>query len=230
MREIHGKATADRLEDRLVPSRTALLVVDMQNDFCSPGGMIDRLGGDIRPVREIIPTLARLVSHARRVGTQIVYIKNRSRPDGRYNAPSDLLRRLLTYAREDDLLITTEGSWGEEVIPELETRPDDLVVVKHRPDAYQGTPLDLLLRSNGIANVVITGTATFACVESTARRALMEDYYVTIVEDCVAATDPVLHEASIKLMRAFFGDACVVSSEAVMNAWRVAVPAAAPNP
>jgi len=226
MRKLFRKPTADRIEDRLVPAHTALIVVDMQNDFCSPGGMIDRIGADIRPVRAIIPRLAQLVSQARQAGIQVVFIKNRSRPDGRYNASSDLLRRLLTYAKEDDLLITSEGSWGEEVIPELEQRPEDLVVIKHRPDAFQGTPLNLLLRSNEIANVVITGTATFACVESTARRALMEDYYVTIVEDCVAATDLSLHEASLKLMRAFFGDACVVDATTVSNAWRAHIPEA----
>lgn len=227
MKVLYGKQVRDRLEDRVEPARTAVLVVDMQNDFCTEGGMIDRIGADIGSVRAMIPRLARLLDDARRAGALVVFIKNRSRPDGRYNAPADLARRLLTYAKEDDLLITTEGSWGEEIVPELPLQPSDVTVIKHRPDAFERTQLGLILRSSGIESVVVTGTATFACVESTARRALMEDYYVTVVEDCVGATDPALQEASLTVMKAFFGASCVVTADDVTRAWQK-VAAAAP--
>jgi nicotinamidase-related amidase len=207
------------LEERIDPPHTALLVVDMQNDFCSEGGMIARLGNDVSAAKGIAPRLNALIEAARDAGVLVVFIKNRSRADGAYNAPPDLLRRLTSYAKEEDLLITEEGSWGEEIIDELRRAPQDVIVIKHRPDAFERTQLGLVLRSNGIASVVVTGTATFACVESTARRALMEDLYVTVVADCVASTDEGLQEASLRVMRAFFGDDAVCTSDRLTAAW-----------
>lgn len=224
MKELYGKKVFTELEERADPAHTALIVVDMQNDFCSKGGMIDQLGHDISSARTTIPRLRMLIHAARQAGVLVVFIKNRSRPDGKLNAPSDLSRRL-SYAHEDNLLITSEGSWGEEIIDELRPHAEDVIVYKHRPDAFERTQLGLILRSNGIASVVITGTATFACVESTARRALMEDFYVTVIEDCVCATDPEVHQASLKVMGAFFGHDCICPSEHLVGIWerRIAV-------
>lgn len=218
MKALYGN---DRPEERVAPSRTALIVVDMQNDFCSAGGMMDRLGTDVGLVQATVPVLAGLLAAARAAGVLVVYLQNRTRSDGRYSAPADLLRKYLTYADEDDLLITLEGSWGEQVIAELEPERGD-VVVKHRPDGFERTQLGLILRSNGIESVLITGTSTFACVESTARRALMEDYYVTVIEDCVAATDADLQAASLTVMRAFFGAECVVPARVLAEVWAAA--------
>lgn len=222
MKALYGKTVLDRLEERVAPSRTALIVVDMQNDFCSAGGMMDRLGTDVGLVQATVPVLAGLLAAARAAGVLVVYLQNRTRSDGRYSAPADLLRKYLTYADEDDLLITLEGSWGEQVIAELELERGDVVIVKHRPDGFERTQLGLILKSNGIESVLITGTSTFACVESTARRALMEDYYVTVVEDCVAATDGDLQAASLTVMRAFFGTECVVPARVLAEVWAAA--------
>lgn len=220
MKELFGKLVLTDLEERVTPDHTALIVVDMQNDFCTEGGMIHRLGSDLGSVRGIVPRLQRLLHVAREAGVLIIYIKNRSHPDGRYSAPADLARRLLTYAPIDDPLITKEGSWGEEIIEELRPQQEDVIIYKHRPDAFERTQLGLVLRSNGIKSVVVTGTATFACVESSARRAMMEDFYVTVIEDCSAATDPALHQASLHAMKAFFGDTCVCPAERLISAWQ----------
>lgn len=221
MKALYGKTVLDRLEERVASPRTALVVVDMQNDFCSAGGMMDRLGANVGLVQATVPVLAELLAAARAAGVLVVYLQNRTRSDGRYSAPADLLRKYLTYADEEDLLITLEGSWGEQVIAELEPERGDVVIVKHRPDGFERTQLGLILKSNGIESVLIAGTSTFACVESTAR-ALMEDYYVTVVEDCVAATDSDLQAASLTVMRAFFGAECVVPARVLAEVWAAA--------
>ena len=223
MKELYNKQVFTELTERTATEHTALVVVDVQNDFCSEGGLINQLGGTLTLAKQMLPRLRALIEHARANAVKVVYIKNRNRPDGAYNSPSDLARRLETYAEEHNLLITLEGSWGEEVVAEVAPKPGEVIVYKHRPDAFERTDLDLVLRSNGVKSVVITGTATFACVESTARRALMKDYYVTVVEDCVSATEEDLHHASLKVMRAFFGSGCVRKSEEVLEVWNRAL-------
>lgn len=219
MKQLFGKQIFTELNEKTAPEHTALLIVDMQNDFCAEGGMIERIGGDISVVRSIIPNLQKVIRSARSAGVMVVYIRNRSRADGKYNAPADLARRLLSYAPEQDLLITKEGSWGELIVDELQPQPEDVTVFKHRPDAFERTQLSLILRSNGIKTVVVTGTATFACVESTARRALMEDFYVQVIEDCAASTDAGLHNASIEVMKAFFGEDSICTCSDITSAW-----------
>lgn len=216
---LSNKTIPTALEDRISPRETALLIIDMQNDFCSPGGITDRSSGDISRVQSIIPIISELLEAARNVGVLPIFIKNQSRPDGLTNAPSDLARRLMTYATESDLLATPEGSWGEQVVPALSPEPNDVIVPKLRPDAFEGTVLDIVLRSTGRKNLLITGTATHACVATTARRGLMMDYFVTVVQDGVAASDESVHLAALHVMRAFFGNNAVVNAKAVLRNW-----------
>jgi nicotinamidase-related amidase len=102
------------------------------------------------------------------------------------------------------------------MLDELAPRTGDLVVKKYRSSGFWGTNLDMLLRSNGILSLVVTGCTTEGCVESTARDALFNDYYVVIAEDCVASDDPQQHAASLLLMRHRFD---VVESEQILRIW-----------
>ena len=219
MKEIFGKKVYTTLAERIAPEHTALLVVDVQNDFCAENGMIHRIFGDIRLATEMIPRLRKLVTSARNAGASVVFIKNCCSPDGSYHSPADLARRLDTYGESENILITLEGSWGEAVVDGLQVEKTDLVIRKYRPDAFTGTSLAQALRSNAVESVIVTGTATFACVESTARRALMEDFYVTVVEDCVATSDVTIHNASLNIMRSFFGKHGVCRSEDIIAIW-----------
>jgi nicotinamidase-related amidase len=102
------------------------------------------------------------------------------------------------------LQYTEDGSWGQEFVAELSPGEGELVIKKFRSSGFVGTPLDLLLRSNGIETIVICGCTTEGCVESTARDGMFLDYYVVVVPDCVESDTREQHEASLTLMRARF--------------------------
>ena len=116
----------------------------------------------------------------------------------------------------EPLRYTAEGSEGQAILDELASRPGDLVVKKYRSSGFWGTNLDMLLRSNGIKSIVVTGCTTEGCVESTARDALFNDYYVVLAEDCVASDDQAQHEASLLLMRNRFD---IAASEQILDIW-----------
>ena len=107
-------------------------------------------------------------------------------------------------------------SEGQRIIDELAPCDGDLIVKKYRSSGFWGTNLDMLLRSNGIQSVIITGITTEGCVESTARDALFNDYYVVIVEDCVASDDREQHDASLLLMRHRFD---IASADEILAIW-----------
>src|SRR5207248_7404428 len=117
----------------------------------------------------------------------------------------------------EPLSYTRDGSEGQQLIPELTVEESDVVVKKYRSSGFWGTNLAMLLRSNGIKTVVISGCTTEGCVESTARDAMFNDYYVVIPEDCLASDDRRQHEASLFLMRHRFD---IVSSDDILSIWQ----------
>jgi nicotinamidase-related amidase len=119
-------------------------------------------------------------------------------------------------AGSEPLRYTVPGTRGHDIVPDLAPQGDEPVVRKYRSSAFWGTNLDLLLRSNGIETVVVTGCTTEGCVESTARDAMFSSYYVVIAEDCVASDDPLQHDASMLLMRHRFD---IASSEDIGAVW-----------
>jgi nicotinamidase-related amidase len=189
------------LEERVRPEHTALLVIDMQNDYASPGGATEINGANLPACRAIIPAMAKLVETARRAGAWIIFTKYTVGPGVAGLSGAELLRRGLIF--KDDVS-TIRGSWGHDLIPELSYVPEvDLVVDKRRPSSFVGTDLDVCLRSRGIKTLVVTGVATSGCVESTVRDAVGFDYYVAVVEDCVAApSSQENHDRAVASMRA----------------------------
>jgi nicotinamidase-related amidase len=221
MIEIEGKQVFTELEELVDPRHTALIVVDMQRDFCIPGGAFDELGIDISMYPPMVPRLVRLVEGARAAGVPILYIQMTQLPNRAIESPAQIrfnLRMHLANLSDgvEPLRYTADGSEGQMIIEELTPAPGDLIVKKYRSSGFWGTNLDMLLRSNGIQSVVMTGCTTEGCVESTARDALFNDYYVVIAEDCVASDDPAQHDASLLLMRHRFD---IASGDDILGVW-----------
>jgi len=221
MLTIENKVIYSTLAELVDAQHTAVVVVDMQNDFCKPEGAFDRLGIDLAMYPPMIPRLARLLTAARAAGVLIIYIKMTVLPGRRSESPAQLrfnMRlHLPSHPTSEPLLYTVEGTPGQEIIPELAPAAGDLIVQKYRSSGFWGTNLDMLLRSNAIETVIMTGCTTEGCVESTARDALFNDYYVVLPEDCVASDDPRQHEASLFLMRHRFD---VVTSDDILAVWQ----------
>jgi ureidoacrylate peracid hydrolase len=212
-------------------ARTAVIVVDMQNDFASPGGMFDRAGIDIGPIRAAIAPTAAVLDAARRAGVVVVYLQMAFRDDlsdaGAPDAPNWVKHLPLGPGDEVQAPDGTTGrilvrdTWNTAVIDELTPHPDDLTVLKHRFSGFFGTELDDRLRARGVDTLVFVGATTSVCVESTVRDAMFRDYRCLLVEDCMA--EPIgsdgsrsNHEASLLVMQVLF--AWITDSAAVLRA------------
>jgi nicotinamidase-related amidase len=222
--EVGGKQVLTELDELVDPSRAALVIIDMQRDFVEPGFAFDRLGVDMSMYPAVRPRIAALLAAARTAGVLVVHVQMTTMPGGLSESPAQL-RFSLRLQRQNSIRggrfrYAEQGSEGREFVAELAPRDGELVVPKWRSSGFWGTSLDLLLRSNGIESLVVTGCTTEGCVESTARDALFNDYYVVVVEDCVASDDRAQHEASLLLMRHRFD---VASSTDVRSGWEVAV-------
>jgi ureidoacrylate peracid hydrolase len=207
-----------RLEEKVRSQHTALLVIDLQNDFCHPEGAWGRLGMPLEATHRMLPRLEALLEQARAGGVQVVFVGTHYFPG--VLTPVWTERR--EYRRRVPML--RPGTWGAEFI--LPPQPQDIVLYKHRYSAFFGTPLDLVLRGRGIQTVVLTGTVTNVCVETTARDACQREYYVVVVEDCCSALSEEDHRAALRNVDRYFGE--VVSSDVLLRAWS-AVPAASPG-
>ena len=210
------------LAEKVSPEHTAVIVVDMQNDFCTEGGAMDTigLGTGLQPIREMIPALARFLDDARATDVPIVYIQAvYNSDDNRYLSPVWLehaeRRRGGLYTT---IPLCREGSWGAEVIDEIAPRPGELVVQKHRYSAFIDTPLQQLLRNRGIKTILVTGVGTNGCVECTARDGFMLDFFTITVRDCCATYWPEQHESSLRDLDILFGQ--VLNSDEIVGCWK----------
>ncbi len=212
----------------VVPGRTAVVVVDMQNDFGSIGGMFEQAGIDISGIRETIPAMAALIDGARLSGMTIIFLKMAFRADlsdaGKPDSPN-WLKHLPLKAGEHVVAPTGVASrvlirdtWNTEIVDELRPLPEDVVLYKHRFSGFYETELDSILRASGIDTLLFVGATTSVCVESTIRDAMFRDFHCLVVEDCVA--EPIgadlsrsNHEASLLVLQILFGS--VTDSQSV---------------
>src|ERR1700730_11112747 len=209
------------LADKVHPDRCALLIVDVQNDFCAEGGAMHREGRDLSLVKAMVPRLAKLVTAARATKIRCIWIRNV------YNTgPNWYLSELwLEHAqrRRNGAYLTIPvcepNAWNGDFY-EIKPLPDEAIVTKHRYGAFEGSDLDLVLRSQGIRTVVMTGVATNVCVETTARQAFLRDYYVVFTSDCTATYGQGEHDATLHNIDAFFGQ--VVPAAEVQACWQQA--------
>jgi len=205
MIDIEGKIVLTELDELIDPAHTALVVIDMQHDFIDPDGLFGSLGIDLSMYKESRPRLAALLEAARRTRTTVIHLQNTALPDRMSDSPAQIRFNLRMHkdARRNQppLRYTIPGTPGHAFAKDFTPLESELVVRKYRSSGFWGTNLNMLLRSNGINTVVVGGCTTEGCVESTARDAMFNDYYVVIAEDCVASDDKAQHDASMLLMR-----------------------------
>jgi ureidoacrylate peracid hydrolase len=208
-------------EEKVDPAHTAVLVVDMQNDFCSRDGAYDQAnpGLDFKLVDEMVPRLASFLDEARANGVKVLYIQAiYNADDDRYMSPAWLEHaQRRRHGMYTTIPVCKEGGWGAEIISPIAPREGEMVMTKHRYSAFIDTPLTSYLRNLGIQTVLVTGVGTNGCVESTARDAFMLDHYVVVVEDCVATYWKDLHDAALKSLGLLFGE--VRPTKDIVSAW-----------
>jgi nicotinamidase-related amidase len=225
MRNAADFEVLDTLEARVAPEHTAVLVVDMQNDYCAPGGASDQNGRDLTMIQAMIPTLRGLVDAARAAGIPIIWAKYTLGPGSAGLSGPEILRRGHNFRGAD---ATVKGTWGHEIVADLPYRPDeDVVVEKRRVSAFIGTDLDTVLRGQGIKTLVVTGVMAQTCVECTVRDAMCYDFYVAVPADCAASGAPAPHETSIRNMATFLRhDEAITTAERLRAIWAAHLAAA----
>ncbi|MBI4366934.1 MAG: cysteine hydrolase [Deltaproteobacteria bacterium] len=200
------------LEEKLKPAHTALLVIDMQNDFCASGGLISKDGRDVSAAQELGKRLPAFISTARDAGVMVVFIRCVYTTERNFYL-SDVWLEMAARKREGGytrIPVCRDGAWEGDYYGEVRPHPGDVVVTKHRYNAFHNTDLDLILRSNGIRTVALTGVVTNVCVETTAREAFVRDYYVVAVDDGCAAYVQQDHIASLSNIDRFFGEVSTI--------------------
>ena len=191
------------LAERAAPAQCALIIIDMQKDFCTEGFGAHRAGRDLSMARAAIPQIARLLAGARAAGATVAHVGFATEPDhGSDSGPWLAQRRRSTFSAED-LCLT--GSPGAEFVAELAPRRGELTVAKRRYSAFTGTDLDLLLRARGVRSVICCGVSTNVCVETTARAAFEHDYYVMVPPDACGSWDRTLHDGTLANINHRFG-------------------------
>jgi nicotinamidase-related amidase len=211
-----GKEVFSTIEEVVDPAHTALLMIDIQHDFCSRKGLFDRIGKNLDMMAPAVQRVAKLVAAARSMGVLPIFIQNQWLPQNRIVSGSFLRFMIYKQGMDPSEGCTISGTWGAEILPEAGIQPDDIIVQKWRPSAFRSTNLDMVLRCNNIRTVVLTGVITQGCVESTARDAMFHDYYTVITKDCVATYNKDLHDASLKVMGSRFD---MVASEELIDIW-----------
>lgn len=202
-------------------SKTAVIVVDMQNDFGSKGGMFDRAGIDISMIEKVVTPTAKVLAAARMAGVKIIYLKMGYHKDlsdlGSEASPNRV--RHLQFMHVGDTITAPNGfksrilirdSWGTEIVAALKPQPGDMMIYKTRFSGFYKTELDSLLKQLDKKYLIMTGCTTSICVESTVRDAMFRDYSSIVLEDCTA--EPIgyglprsNHEASLLNIQSLLG-------------------------
>ncbi len=201
------------LETVLRKRKAALMIIDVQNEFCHPDGLFGKNGFDLSTVNRVIPPLEALMDAAHSQGAPVIFITNvedentdseawNGRPDGAEDNPN--------------VGVTRRGNWGTGIYG-LTPAEGDIIMEKHRFSAFIDTPLKATLNELGVDTLVIGGLATNACVMNTSFHAVMNDFHVVVAEDAVSSWFEDLHEMALKNLRLFCGK--VLPSKDIVECW-----------
>jgi ureidoacrylate peracid hydrolase len=212
-------------------AQTAVVVVDMQNDFGTKGGMFERAGIDISRIQAAVSPTRQVLTAARRSGVRVVYLKMAYRPDLSDLGSAESKNRIqhlqlrvgdtvrAPTGQESRILI--RGTWNTDIVPALEPQANDVVLYKTRFSGFYQTELDATLKKLGVRHLIVTGCTTSVCVESTVRDAMFRDYLCVVLADCTA--EPIghglprsNHDASLLVIERTLG--WVSSSDAFVKA------------
>ena len=204
----------DSVGARLDPAHSAVLVIDMQNDFCAKDGYVETVvGKDVSACRAVVKPIMDLVGNARKAAVPVFWIK------ANYDADKIPVGMLAKQRERSTAICCGSGSWGGEFF-EVAPQPGEAVIEKHCYSAFRGTDLDTRLRALSIRTVVLAGVQTNVCVETSLRDAVCVGFHAVIAADCVASHTPPLHEATLANTRFLFGD--VLNRAEIAAHWRKA--------
>jgi nicotinamidase-related amidase len=210
MVEYFGKEIFLKLHELVTPLHTALVVVDVQNDFVIKDGKL--------ACPEMVSNLKSLIDSARRVGVPVIYLQDTLLPR-RFSDSAPYFRKYMRMMASDDPKQVKDeavyGTWGHEIIEEIKPYPEETRIIKYRSDGFIGTGLDLILRSNQIKTTIMTGVVTGGCVKATVTSAANE-YFVVIAEDCVWDESKERHENALLEMRRRYD---VVKAQDIITIW-----------
>ncbi|GBD38266.1 Peroxyureidoacrylate/ureidoacrylate amidohydrolase RutB [bacterium HR37] len=183
-----------------------LLVVDMQNGFCSKGGSFDKFGFNIKPYRAIIPNIRRMIDYMRGKGVPIYYSKAIREASG--IDLIDKVHKIIPESRRERLEkmhLCIRDTWDSDIVDELKPEPEDYIVEKRRDSVFQDTEFELWLKALRADTIVFTGIDTYICVESTVRDAFNKGYDVILLRDCVASRNQKHHENTLEQIAEAYG-------------------------
>ncbi|TIO08104.1 isochorismatase family cysteine hydrolase [Mesorhizobium sp.] len=185
-------------DGRLVAENTALVVIDLQEDFLSTSGYFAKQGYDPSPLRAILPTVNRLIAAARAAGLTIIHTRQGYRADMADMTPYEKWRRKRAGLEGTEILL--RSSPGFQIVPEIDVAPQDIIVDKTCNGAFTYTDFEHVLRAQGITHLLFSGCTTDVCVHTTLREACDRNFQCLTISDACASGDQKAHEAALHMV------------------------------